>query len=104
MAQRYLGSMATRDEPPGAYAGDLARLDKATAKVKRIRAALAAAESEARKAVGDALKSCVAAGLNRTEVQQHSPFSAPVVRDIGESVGVPPDERYVRGKAKSADS
>lgn len=43
-----------------------------------------------------ALKSCIAEGRNRTEVQKHSPFSPPTVRKIGEEAGVPPDERYVR--------
>lgn len=88
--------MATDDTPPGAYADDLARLDKATAKVKHARAALAKAEEEAADAVAKALHSCIAAGRNRTEVQQHSPFSPPTVRKIGEEAGIPPDERYVR--------
>jgi hypothetical protein len=82
----------------GTHDDNLARLDKATAKVKRARIALAAAEDEARGVVGDSLKSAVAEGRSRTEVQQRSPFSPPIVRRIGEEAGVPPDERYVRAQ------
>lgn len=92
------------DDQPGSYADDLARLDKATAKVKRARAELAKAEAEATAAVAAALRSAVAEGRNRTEVQQHSPFSPPTVRKIGDAAGVPPDERYVRtAKPEAAD-
>lgn len=79
-----------------AYAHDLAELDEATAEVERARVVLAQAEAKATKAVAKALKSCLAAEGNRTEVQKHSPFSPPTVRKIGEEVGIPPDERYVR--------
>lgn len=97
--QRYPGSMATRDDPPtGKYADDLARLDKSAAKVKRLRAQLRDAERDARKDVATALASCIEAGRPRVEVQEHAPFSAPVVRAIGDDAGIPPDERYVRGK------
>jgi hypothetical protein len=80
----------------GTHDDDLARLDKATAKVKRARTALRDAETEARRVVGEALKSAVTEGRSRTEVQRRSPFSPPVVRAIGEDAGVVPDERYVR--------
>lgn len=95
--------MATDDVPPGTYADDLARLDKATAKVNRIEAALAAAKTEAEAAVVRALRSCLAEGHNRTEVQKHSPFSPPTVRKIGEDAGIPPDERYVRSTKLATD-
>ena len=78
------------------YAADLADLDKITAKVNRARAHVAELEAEAKKAVAKALHSCLAAEQNRTEVQKHSPFSPPTVRDIGEDAGIPPDARYVR--------
>lgn len=78
------------------YAHDLADLDEATAEVERVRALLVEVENKAAKAVAKALKSCLAAGANRTEVQKHSPFSPPTVRKIGEEAGIPPDERYVR--------
>jgi hypothetical protein len=96
VSQHYPVTMATDDAQPGTYADDLARLDKATAKVHRAQAALDAAKDEATKAVAAALHSCIAAGRNRTEVQQRSPFSPPTVRKIGEDAGIPPDERYVR--------
>lgn len=88
--------MATDDAPPGTYAEDLARLNRATAKVNRAQATLDAARAEAAEAVAAALRSAVAEGRNRTEVQKHSPFSPPTVRKIGEDAGIPPDERYVR--------
>lgn len=94
----YLEIMATHDNTPTAFETAAADLDKATARVKRARAALRAAEQDARPAVAEAL----VAGMNegvvgfRAEVQRRSPFSAPVVRAIGEDNGVPPDERYVR--------
>jgi hypothetical protein len=87
--------MAT-DDALNAYAADLADLDKATAKLRRARAHATDLETEVRMAVAKALHSCIAAGQNRTEVQKHSPFSPPTVRDIGEAAGIPPDERYVR--------
>lgn len=87
--------MAT-DTANRTYAHDLAKLDEATAEVERARVALTEAEAKATKAVAKALKSCLAAGGNRTEVQKHSPFSPPIVRRIGEEAGIPPDERYVR--------
>lgn len=94
--------MATDDKAPSTYAADLADLDKVTAKVLRARTHVADLEKEAAKAVAKALKSCIAEGRNRTEVQKHSPFSPPTVRKIGEDAGVPPDERYVRaGKPES---
>lgn len=88
--------MATDDAPPGTYADDLARLHKATAKVHRAQSVLDAAKDEAAEAVAAALRSAVAEGRNRTEVQKYSPFSPPTVRKIGEDAGIPPDERYVR--------
>lgn len=90
--------MATHDNTPTAFETAAADLDKATARVKRARAALKDAERDARPMVAKAL----VAGMNegvvgfRAEVQRRSPFSAPVVRAIGEDNGVPPDERYVR--------
>lgn len=86
--------MAT--SPARIYANDLAEVDRTTVEVERLRAELADAETESAKAVAKALKSCLAAGRNRTEVLKHSPFSAPKVRAIGEEAGIPPDERYVR--------
>lgn len=91
--------MATRDETAEReYANDLAALRKTTAHVKRLRAQLRQAEKDARPVVANALKSGLAAGASgfRTEVQQASPFSPPIVRQIGEENGIPPDERYVR--------
>jgi len=88
--------MATSNQAPTTYATDLADLDKVTAKVLRARAHVAELEAEAAQAIAKALKSCIAEGGNRTEVQKHSPFSPPKVREIGEEAGVPPDERYVR--------
>jgi hypothetical protein len=87
--------MATNNTP-GTYAAALANLDRVTAKVLRARAHVADLETEAAEAVAEALKSCIAEGHNRTEVQKHSPFSPPTVRKIGEDAGIPPDERYVR--------
>lgn len=84
------------------YRNDLLALDEATQEVERLRQAVADAEAEAAAAVAKALKSCIAANRNRTEVQKHSPFSPPTVRKIGEDAGIPPDERYVRtGKPES---
>lgn len=97
--------MATRDTPPGAFDADLADLDKATARVKRARAALANAETDARPVVAKALASGLAEGVTgfRAEVQRRSPFSAPIVRAIGEENGIPPDERYVRTPASKSE-
>lgn len=97
--------MATRDKPPGTFDADLAELDKATARVKRARAALASAESDARPIVAKALASGLTENVTgfRAEVQRRSPFSAPVVRAIGDEAGIPPDERYVRA-AKPSES
>lgn len=81
---------------PANYGEALRFLDEATVRVLRLRTALAEAETEATEAVAAALKSCLAAGANRTEVQKHSPFSPPTVRKIGEDAGIAPDERYVR--------
>lgn len=93
--------MAT-DDAPSVYAADLADLDKVTAKILRARAHLAELEAEGAAQVAKTLKSCIAEGRNRTEVQKHSPFSPPTVRAIGEDAGIAPDERYVRtGKNKS---
>jgi hypothetical protein len=84
------------------YARDLAEVDEATAEVEMLRTQLAEAEKRASGKVAKALKSCLAAEGNRTEVQKHSPFSPPTVRKIGEDAGIPPDERYVRtGKDKT---
>lgn len=87
--------MAT-DATARAYAHDLAELDEATAEVERARVVLDEAEKKAAAKVAKALKSCLAAGGNRTEVQKHSPFSPPTVRKIGEDAGIAPDPRYVR--------
>lgn len=100
MTQRYSVSMSARSKPH--YPTDLADLDTATAEVERLRVLLAAAEEDARKQVAKTLKSCIAEGRNRTEVQRHSPFSPPVVRAIGDAAGIPPDPRYVRGKQGAA--
>lgn len=81
---------------PANYAEALRFLDEATVRVLQLRDALAEVEAEAIECVATALKSCVTAGGNRTEVQKHSPFSPPTVRKIGEEAGIPPDERYVR--------
>lgn len=81
---------------PANYGEALRFLDEATARVLRLRVALAEAEAEATESVVAALKSCIAEGRNRTEVQKHSPFSPPTVRKIGDAAGIPPDERYVR--------
>lgn len=96
--------MATDDKAPSAYATDLADLDKVTAKVLRARAHLAELEAEGAEAVAKALKSCIAEGRNRTEVQKHSPFSPPTVRKIGEDAGIPADERYVRSIKDKSES
>lgn len=90
--------MATSNDAPGAFETTAAELDKATARVKRARAALAAAEQDARPVVAKALLTGLAENVTgfRAEVQRRSPFSPPVVRAIGEENGVPPDDRYVR--------
>lgn len=89
---------------PANYAEALRFLDEATAKVLRLRTLLAEAETEAVEVVVTALKSCIAEGRNRTEVQKHSPFSPPTVRKIGEDAGIPPDERYVRTVKDKTDA
>jgi hypothetical protein len=90
--------MATRDELPPDYADILTALDKDTAKVNRLRSALAEAEAAAEQTVAKGLIRAVELGRNRTEVQKRSPFSPPKVRDIGVDAGLPPDSRYVRAK------
>lgn len=105
-APRYGGIMATRDEPAnGTYADALARLKTSAAKVERARQRLREAEDEARTEVAGALTAGVAEAVKgfRTEVQQASPFSPPVVRAIGDEAGVAPDDRYVR-KVSRKDS
>lgn len=76
----------------------VAELNAAEAKAARARLRLRGAEETARDAVAVALKAGFAERVTgfRAEVQRRSPFSAPVVRAIGEDNGVPPDERYVR--------
>lgn len=91
----------TNAEAEAAYATALAGLDLATDRVAELRNALAIAESDARDSIVTALRACLAAGSPRGEVQKHSPFSVPTVRAIGEEAGIPPDERYVRGKQAS---
>ena len=97
--------MATRDEPPATYKDALAELGKAAAKVKRADAALKAAKAEARVATADALKLGQAEDIPafRTEVQQSSPFSPPIVRAIGEAEGVPANDNYRRFPRKAED-
>lgn len=95
--------MAT-DAAARAYARDLAEVDEAAAEVELLRAQLADAEKRAAGKVAKALKSCIAANRNRTEVQKHSPFSPPTVRKIGEDAGIPPDERYVRSVKDKPES
>ena len=97
--------MATRDDTPTPFNAALADLDKAAARVRRARTVLADAEKDARPVVAKALASGLAEGVTgfRAEVQRHSPFSAPVVRAIGEENGIPPDERYVRTPQKPAE-
>lgn len=97
--------MATRDESPATYKDALAELGKAAARVKRARRTLEDVEAQARVATGDALRLGQAEGIPafRTEVQQQAPFSPPVVRAIGESEGVAPDDRYRRFPRKAGD-
>src|SRR5258707_482821 len=92
----------TNAEAEVAYGAALVDLDAATDRVKEARNVLALAEGEAREAIATALRTCVAAGRTRTEVQRHAPFSAPVVREIGEKAGVPADERYIRTRENGA--
>lgn len=96
--------MPVSDELPADYAALLDQLDKETAAVNRLRRSLAAAEANAKATVAKALVRAVELGRNRTEVQKHSPFSPPVVRDLGTAAGLPPDERYVRTAQRKSEN
>jgi hypothetical protein len=67
-------------------------------KIKTLRGRLREREEEARVLIARALAAGYAGRIKgfRAEVQRHSPFSAPIVREIGDEAGIPPDERYVR--------
>jgi hypothetical protein len=105
-AHLYFEIMATRDEPPTAYADALARLKATSAKAERARQRTREIEDEARADVAAALAAGLAEGAPgfRAEVQRASPFSPPVVRAIGEKAGIAPDDRYVRTVTKRANS
>jgi len=104
-AHLYLEIMATRDEPPGTYAADLASVKASAVKVERARAKLREVEQEAREDVARALASGLAEGVTgfRAAVQQASPFSPPVVRAIGEKARIAPDDRYVRSVSRRTE-
>jgi hypothetical protein len=105
-AHVYFEIMATRDEPPTTYAEARTRLKSTAARAERARQRLREIEDEARGDVANALAAGLAEGVPgfRAEVQRVSPFSAPVVRAIGEKAGIAPDDRYVRTVTKRAES
>lgn len=91
--------MAERDDPELAeYEAILARLDKATALVKRREDAAQEARDAAGEVAVEALRKALKIGRKRarTEVLKRSPFSHTTLRDIAEAAGIAPDERYVR--------
>ena len=97
--------MATRDPAPRTTKA-LAHVDETTARVNQLRGELLLAEEESRKAIVKAAQAGIAEGRIgiRSEVQRRGPFSPPIVRRILDEAGIPPDERYVRGKQSSAES
>jgi hypothetical protein len=99
--------MTDRDDTTAAdYEAALARLDKLTATVRRHEAAAESARGDAGAVAVEAMRLGLKLGRKRvrTLVLKRSPFSHTTLRSIADEAGIPPDERYVRNVAKSAES